>query len=57
MTMSSTLLIALEMSGTLGVVLVLGGWELWSLRRERARDSAREQARQISNNGQADPGS
>lgn len=36
--MSSSLLITLEMAGVLGVVLALGGWELWSLRREKERD-------------------
>ena len=36
--MSSSLLITLEMAGVLGVVLLLGGWELWSLRRDRKRD-------------------
>lgn len=42
--MSSSLLITLEMSGVLGVVLAFGFWELWSLRREKARDRAREMA-------------
>jgi hypothetical protein len=45
MALSSSVLIALEITGTLGVVLILGGWELWSLRREKLRDKAREQAR------------
>lgn len=40
--MSSSLIITLEMAGVLGVVLGLGFWELWSLRRERNRDRARE---------------
>ena len=33
--MSSSLLIALEMSGVLGVVIVWGLWELWTLRRDK----------------------
>jgi hypothetical protein len=39
--MSSSLIITLEMLGVLGVVVGLGCWELWSLRRERARDRER----------------
>ncbi len=38
--MSSSLIITLEMAGVLGVVIGLGLWELWSLRRDRARDRA-----------------
>lgn len=38
--MSSSLLITLEMAGVLGVVLLFGGWELWTLRRDKARDKA-----------------
>ena len=40
--MSSALLITLEMSGVLGVVLLWGGWELWTLRRDKKRDAAHE---------------
>ena len=39
--MSSSLLITLEMAGVLGVVLAFGFWELWSLRRDKARDKAK----------------
>lgn len=35
--MSSSLIITLEISGVLGAVLLWGGWELWSLRRDRKR--------------------
>ncbi len=35
--MSPSLIITLEMAGVLGVVLLLGGWELWCLRRDRKR--------------------
>ena len=35
--MSSSLIITLEISGVLGAVLIWGGWELWSLRRDRER--------------------
>ncbi|CAN5755150.1 hypothetical protein BH11PSE7_BH11PSE7_08620 [soil metagenome] len=35
--MSSSLIITLEISGVLGAVLIWGGWELWSLRRDRKR--------------------
>jgi hypothetical protein len=35
--MSSGLTIALEMGGVLGVVLIWGGWELWSLRRDKLK--------------------
>lgn len=41
--MSSSLLVTLEILLVLGVVVGLGGWELWSLRRERRRDEARQQ--------------
>ena len=41
--MSSSLIITLEMAGVLGVVLLLGGWELWSLRRDRKRDRQAEE--------------
>lgn len=34
--MSSSLLITLEMAGVLGAVLVLGFYELWSLKRDKA---------------------
>ena len=40
--MSSTLIITLEFAGVIGVVLGLGVWELWRLRREQRRD--REEA-------------
>ena len=40
--MSSGLLITLEMAGVLGVVLLWGGWELWTLRRDKRRDAARQ---------------
>jgi hypothetical protein len=43
--MSSSLLITLEMAGVLGVVLLLGGWELWTLRRDKARDRHRENSK------------
>lgn len=36
--MSSSLLVTLEIFGVLGVVLLLGGWELWTLRRDKVRD-------------------
>ena len=36
--MSSSLLIALKMTGVLGAVLALGFYELWSLQRDKARD-------------------
>lgn len=39
--MSSSLLITLEMAGVLGVVLILGFYELWSLRRDKTRDAKR----------------
>lgn len=38
--MSSTLIIALEFTAVIGVVLGLGIWELWSLRREKKKDDA-----------------
>lgn len=40
--MSSDWLIGLEIALVLGVVVGLGGWDLWRLRREQARDRARE---------------
>ena len=43
--MSSALLITLEMAGVLGVVLALGGWELWTLRRDKLRDAAKASAK------------
>ncbi len=36
--MSSSLLITLEIALVLGVVVGLGGWDLWRLRRSQARD-------------------
>lgn len=39
--MSSSLLITFEIALVLGVVVVLGGWDLWRLRREQARDRAK----------------
>ncbi len=42
--MDSSLIITLEILLVLGVVLGLGGWDLWKLRREQARDRAREAA-------------
>lgn len=42
--MSSALLITLEMSGVLGVVLLFGFWELWSLRRDKARSEQQKPA-------------
>ena len=39
--MESSLIITLEILLVLGVVLGLGGWDLWKLRREQARDRAR----------------
>ena len=38
--MSSTLIIALEFTAVIGVVLGLGFWELWSLRRDKKKDEA-----------------
>lgn len=38
--MSSTLIIALEFTAVIGVVLGLGIWELWTLRREKKKDDA-----------------
>ena len=40
--MSSSLLITLEMAGVLGAVLLFGFYELWSLRRDKARDAKRD---------------
>ncbi len=40
--MDSGTLITLEMAGVLGVVLGLGGWELYRLRRDMARDARRD---------------
>lgn len=40
--MSSGLIIALEMGAVLGLVLVWGGWELWSLRRDRMKRQREE---------------
>ena len=37
--MSSSLLITLEMAGGLGAVLLFGFYELWSLRRDKAREA------------------
>lgn len=37
--MSSSLLITLEMAGVLGAVLLFGFYELWSLRRDKAREA------------------
>ena len=42
--MGSSLLITLEIGLVLGLVVVLGGWDLWSLRREQARDRKATQA-------------
>ena len=42
--MSTGTLVLLELLLVLGLVLVWGGWEIWSLRRERERDRARERA-------------
>ena len=41
--MQSSLLITLENALVLGVAVGLGGWDLWSLRREQARDRLRAQ--------------
>lgn len=38
--MSSSLIIALEFTLVIGVVLGLGVWELWSLRRDKRKDAA-----------------
>jgi hypothetical protein len=43
--MDSSLIITLEILLVLGVVLGLGGWDLWKLRREQARDRAQAAAR------------
>jgi hypothetical protein len=40
--MSSAWLVGLEIALVLGVVVGLGGWDLWRLRREQARDRARK---------------
>ena len=45
--MSSTLLITLEFAGVIGVVLGLGVWELWRLRREQRRDSEEAARRKL----------
>jgi 3-mercaptopyruvate sulfurtransferase SseA len=37
--MSSSLLVTLEIFGVLGVVLLLGGWELWQLRKDKKQNS------------------
>ena len=44
--MSSSLLITLEMAGVLGAVLIFGFYELWSLRRDKARDAKNEAERE-----------
>ncbi len=36
--MSSSLLVTLEIVGVLGVILLLGGWELWQLRKAKLQD-------------------
>ena len=41
--MQSSLLITLEIALVLGVAVGLGGWDLWSLGREQARDRLRAQ--------------
>ena len=46
--MSSSLLITLEMAGVLGAVLVFGFYELWSLRRDKARELEREKEKDVS---------
>ncbi len=51
--MSSSLLITLEMTGVLGAVLVFGFYELWSLRRDKARNKAHE-AQQVEREKQKD---
>lgn len=43
--MSSSWLIGLEIALVLGVVVGLGGWDLWRLRKEQARDRQRDAAR------------
>jgi hypothetical protein len=45
---SSSLLITLEMAGVLGAVLVFGFYELWSLRRDKARERERNKAEDVS---------
>lgn len=40
--MGSSLLITLEIALVLGVVVGLGGWDLWRLRREQAHDRQRK---------------
>ena len=40
--MRSSLLITLEIALVLGVVVVLGGWDLWRTRQSLARDRLRE---------------
>ena len=42
--MDSSLLVTLEILLVLAVVLGLGGWDLWKLRREQARDRAQAAA-------------
>jgi hypothetical protein len=39
---SSGLIIGLEMGGVLGVVLVWGFWELWSLKRDKLKRQSEE---------------
>lgn len=43
--MDAGLLIGLEMAAVLGLVVVWGGYELWSLRRYRQRDEAEKAER------------
>lgn len=42
--MDASLLVTLEILLVLAVVLGLGGWDLWKLRREQARDRAQAEA-------------
>ena len=42
--MDSSLLVTLEILLVVAVVLGLGGWDLWKLRREQARDRAQAAA-------------
>jgi predicted negative regulator of RcsB-dependent stress response len=45
--MSSAWMAGLEIVLVLGVVVGLGGWDLWRLRKEQARDRARDHAASV----------
>ena len=52
--MRSSLLITLEMAGVLGVVIGFGLWELWTLRRDKARDNIPDPSQQMQQMQDAD---